>query len=58
MFANNNTPEFLQMAGSTRQTRFWINEYAHLFWQIIGIGEDPLGDVQTISPGDVGTLQL
>ena len=56
MFANNNTPEFLQMAGSTRQTRFWVNQYAHWFWQIIGIGEDPAGEVQTISPGDVGIL--
>ena len=42
MFANENIPEFLQMAGSTRQTAYWVKQYAHLFWQIIGIGEDPL----------------
>lgn len=41
MFANENKPEFLQMAGSTRQTAHWVQEYAHLFWQIIGIGDDP-----------------
>lgn len=29
------------MAGSTRQTQWWVDRYAHLFWEIIGIGEDP-----------------
>ena len=58
MFANQNTPEFLQMAGSTRQTAYWVKQYAHWFWEVLGIGDDPLGEVQTISPGDVGTLQL
>ena len=41
MFANNNTPEFLQMAGTARLTPKWIREYAHILWEIIGIGEEP-----------------
>ena len=41
MLAGENKPEFLQMAGSTRQTAYWVRQYAHELWTIIGIGDDP-----------------
>ncbi len=44
MFANNNTPEFLNAAGSTQRVATWIKFYAHELWTIIGIGDDPTGD--------------
>ena len=41
MFANENTPVFLNAAGSARLTPKWIREYAHILWEIIGIGDEP-----------------
>lgn len=49
MLANCNKPEFLSMAGSTRQTAHWVKQYAHILWEIIGIGEDPLAEAQAAS---------
>ena len=60
MFANENTPEFLNAAGSTQRVAHWIKNYAHELWLIIGIGDDPIGtsEAQTIGAKDVGTLTL
>ena len=42
MYANTaNTPVFLQMGGSTRQTAHWVKQYAHILWEIIGAGPEP-----------------
>ena len=41
MFASENAPVYMQMGGSTRQTRYWVNQYAHMLWEIIGIGDEP-----------------
>ena len=61
MFANQNTPEFLNAGGNAQRAALWMRRYAHILWTIIGIGEDPYpgaGDVMTISPSEVGTLKL
>lgn len=41
MFANENTPVFLNAAGTATKSAKWIREYAHILWEIIGIGAEP-----------------
>ena len=41
---NTNQAEFLNAAGSAQRVAYWIKQYAHELWTIIGIGEDPLNE--------------
>lgn len=34
---------FLNGAGSAQRSVWWVNYYAYLLWQIIGIGDEPEG---------------
>lgn len=51
MFANENKPEFLNAAGNAQRTIWWVNYYAHLIWQISGVGEEPTG--QRVQPKNI-----
>lgn len=42
MYTNENTAVFLNAGGSARLTPKWIREYAHILWEIIGIGDEPI----------------
>ena len=41
MLANENQPQFLNAAGNAQRTALWIRRYAHILWEIIGIGQEP-----------------
>lgn len=58
MLASPNAPLYMQQGGSTRQTAYWIRQYAHMLWEIIGIGEEPNAEQVTISAKDVGSIKL